>query len=98
MTPLVQMSTASFAVQFLLSTAARAECDATTLQQAIDSAETAFVEMDQGGFEAAATRARTTLSCVEDALSPVQVAGFHRMCALEAYLKADHAAATLYFQ
>lgn len=77
---------------------ARAECDAASLQQAIDRAEHAFVEMDLGGFQGAAADARRNLACVQDALSPIQVAGFHRLCALEAYLNSDHAGSTLYFR
>jgi hypothetical protein len=82
----------------LLAVSARAGCDAATLQSAIDHAESAFVEMDASAFSTAAAEARDTLACEHDALTPVQCAGFHRMNALEAFLRADHANAVLYFQ
>jgi hypothetical protein len=82
----------------LVAARASAGCDAATLQDALDRAEGAFVQMDEGTFDAAAADARTTLSCMQDVLTPVQCAGFHRMNALEAFLHGDHATTVLYFQ
>ncbi len=79
-------------------TSALAECDVATLQATIERAEAAFVEMDENGFAVAAAGARNTLDCLTEPLTPVSAAGFHRMNALEAFLKGDHAKTIVQFQ
>ena len=85
-------------LSFLLAARASASCDAASLQHAIEDAETAFADLEAERFDAAVGEARSTLTCVADALSPVQAAGYHRMRALQAFLQGDSAATVLYFQ
>jgi hypothetical protein len=53
--------------------------------------------MDASGFDDALRRARTSLACATTALTPVQCAGFHRVMALDAFLRSDEATAILDF-
>jgi hypothetical protein len=81
-----------------LTASALAGCDARTLGDAVTRAESAFVEMDEGAFVTASSDARVTVDCLADVLTPVQVAGFHRVNALQAFLRGDHGRATLDFR
>lgn len=82
----------------LTAAVALAECDARTLAQAVGHAETAFTEMDGDRFGDAVRDARSTLECIADVLSPIEVAGYHRVNALAAFLRQDHTRATLEFR
>ncbi len=77
---------------------ALASCDLATLRASIALAEDAFVELDTEGFARAATDAGYTLSCLEEPLTPLDAAGYHRMKALKAFVDGSPEDATLAFQ
>jgi len=84
-------------VAWLAHAAHAGACDAAALQDAIEDAESSFSSMDASGFDDALRRARTSLGCAEAALTPVQCAGFHRVMALDAFLRSDEPTAILDF-
>ncbi len=84
-------------VAWLAAAAHAGGCDAAALQDAIEDAEGSFSTMDATGFDDALRRARTSIGCAEGALTPVQCAGFHRVLALDAFLRSDEPTAILDF-
>jgi hypothetical protein len=85
-------------ILFLSTTMSHAGCDVASLQAAIDDAERAFADLDRATFEASSQEAGFTLACLDEPLTPVQCAGYHRLKALRAFLAGDHGGATLSFQ
>jgi hypothetical protein len=83
---------------WLAASVARADCDGRTLTDAVTRAESAFVDMDETTFRTASSDAQVTLDCLSEVLTPVQVAAYHRVRALGAFLGGDHARATLDFR
>lgn len=82
----------------LLLTARAQGCDSRSLADAVGAAEAAFTDMDERAFRQASDRADAAVPCQSEALSPVGVAGLHRVHALRAFLAQDHARATLEFR
>jgi hypothetical protein len=67
--------------------------DARTFHQRVSEGDSAYAEMDLQAFQAARLGAREMVPCLAEPLSPAQVAGFHRIEALGAFLARDHAGA-----
>ncbi|MCB9687014.1 MAG: hypothetical protein H6735_18385 [Alphaproteobacteria bacterium] len=85
-------------VIWLSASLAHAGCDVATLQSSVEKAENTFVQMDEDGFAKAVVLTRNTLDCLTEPLTPVSAAGFHRVNALEAFLRGDHAKTIVHFQ
>ncbi len=86
----------------LLSAALAADCDGPTrtheLANALTSAETAYLDMDEEGFIAIRAQAEHTLECLGEPLTPFDAAAFHRLVAMEAFLAADDGATVAAFR
>ncbi len=80
-----------------LSSIAFAGCDLPSLQQAIEDAETAFSEMEPDQFEGSVFAAAEAMGCMEDTLTPIEAAGYHRLNALSSFFADDSAATKLHF-
>lgn len=78
-------------VLFLLTLMAEAGCDSASLAQEVERAEDAFASMDRAAFDTAVVNGRTTLDCLTDGLVPTACADWHRVLALEAFLRGDSA-------
>jgi len=59
---------------------------AVEVAEALAVAETAFADMDLEGFQRARTKAGHALHTLDEPLSPVQAATYHRVAGLQAYL------------
>ncbi|MFT4622480.1 MAG: hypothetical protein ACI8PZ_001136 [Myxococcota bacterium] len=81
-------------VWLLLAASAFAGCDLPSLRSALAEAETAFAELDSDTFSTAATDAGYTLSCLEEAMTPVDAASYHRLKALKAFIDGQPADTT----
>ena len=78
-------------IALLLQTAfaGAAGCDAPALADAIGRAEVAFTAMDGSAFDAAIADARSSFECQVDPLTPILCADWHRVLALDAFLRDD---------
>src|SRR5688572_26684108 len=76
---------------------AEAGCDQASLADAISRAELAFTAMDGTGFDTAIADARDAFVCQTDPLTPVLCADWHRVLALDAFLRDDGPDAVLAF-
>jgi hypothetical protein len=76
---------------------AEAACDQASLAEAISRAEVAFAAMDSTGFDTAIADARDAFVCQTDPLTPVLCADWHRVLALDAFLRDDGPDAVLAF-
>lgn len=85
-------------VLFLLTLMAEAGCDSASLAQEVERAEDAFTSMDRAAFDAAVVNGRTSLDCLTDGLVPTACADWHRVLALEAFLRGDSADVVVAFQ
>lgn len=77
-----------------LSAARAATCDAITaadLATTVDKLERAFIEVNDTGFDAARAKLVNDLPCVQEALTPVDVAGVHRAMAIVAFYDQNNA-------
>jgi hypothetical protein len=81
----------------LVATTAEAGCDQASLTEAISRAEVAFAAMDATAFDTAIADARDAFVCQTDALTPVVCADWHRVLALDAFLRDDGPDAVLAF-
>ncbi|MEE2751559.1 MAG: hypothetical protein VX519_09005 [Myxococcota bacterium] len=81
----------------LMFNTASAECSLRTttrdLAQGISDVEAAFVSMDINAFNEAETRTLASIDCLEEALTPYDAAGFHRMSALRSFIVRDEESA-----
>lgn len=81
----------------LLINSASAECTLGTttrdLAQGISDVEAAFVSMDINAFNESETRTIQSVACLEEAITPYDAAGFHRMSALGSFIMRDEEAA-----
>jgi len=80
-----------------------AECpvgatESSTISQYVTEGDTAFINMDEDGFKQAHEAAVWALPCVGEGLSSGQVAGFHKMEALGAFLGRQHGATVASFR
>lgn len=83
---------------FLFAGGAAAEtCDSPALAGAIGRAEVAFTAMDAPGFDGAMVDARAAFECQTDPLTPILCADWHRVLALDAFLRDDGPDAVLAF-
>lgn len=76
----------------LSAVAAAAPCDpvgADALRRRLDDAEAAYVGLDADGFEAALDAAALDLPCLTEPLPPGEVARWHGLAALQAFVRAD---------
>ena len=64
-------------------------CDAPALADAIGRAEVAFAAMDAPGFDGAIADAHSAFECQTDPLTPILCADWHRVLALDAFLRDD---------
>src|SRR5262245_56307389 len=64
-------------------------CDAPALADAIGRAEVAFTAMDSPGFDGAIADAHSAFDCQVDPLTPILCADWHRVLALDAFLRDD---------
>ena len=67
--------------------------DARAFHQKVSEGDSAYAEMELEAFQAARMAARAMVPCLDEELTPAQVAGYHRMEALGSFLARDHAAA-----
>ncbi|MBT3218994.1 MAG: hypothetical protein HN348_07880 [Proteobacteria bacterium] len=81
-----------------LSVAAYAGCDVDSFQDAVDSGEEAFGEMEPQRFEEAVVRADETMACMNQLLTPVHCAAYHRLQALATFFAHDDNGTVLHFQ
>ena len=77
--------------------AALAGCDLASLRAAMTEAEDAFAELETDTFTAAATEASYAASCMEQGITPLDAASYHRLKALKAFLDGRPADSTLAF-
>lgn len=84
------------------STAAASECaeavTARQLAQHVSAGDVAFADLDEEGFQSARWEAGQSVRCLNEPLSSGQVASFHRLEALAAFLDRDHANAVMSFK
>lgn len=71
---------------------------ARQLAQHVSSGDVAFAELDEEGFQSARWEAGQSVRCLNEPLSSGQVASFHRLEALAAFLDRDHANAVMSFK
>ncbi len=77
--------------------AAQDGCGSAALADAIGRAEVAFTAMDGAGFDTALADARSSFECQTEALTPVLCADWHRVLALDAFLRDEGPDAVLSF-
>jgi len=81
----------------LVFNTASAECTLRTttrdLAQGISDVEAAFVSMDINAFNESEARTVDGVTCLEEALTPYDAAGFHRMTALGSFIVRDEESA-----
>lgn len=84
-------------IPFFAAPAFAAECIARTstadLSASLTAAETAFEKRDKPGVIAADDRARESLPCLRDAVTPAVAARYHRVDGLRSFLLQDEGAA-----
>lgn len=68
------------------------------LAREIDAAEQAWGQMDLGAFTETLTALRGTLTCLDEALTPVDAAAYHRVEALAAFASEDRRGTVLAFR
>lgn len=76
-------------VLVLLTLESEAGCDSASLAEEVERAEDAFTSMDRTGFDVAVMNGRKTLDCMTDRLVPTACADWHRVLALDAFLRGD---------
>ena len=72
-------------------------CDPAALQYAIHRAEDAFAVLDAPGFYASAQEAEAAVACAEQPLSSDDIAAYHRVRALSAFMGKDERATISFF-
>ncbi len=87
----------SVVVLVLLTRVAEGGCDSASLAREVERAEDANTSMDRAAFDVAVMDGRETLECVTDQLLPTACADWHRVLALEAFLREDSAEVVMSF-
>lgn len=80
--------------------AGRAACPADTdaFSASVDAASAAFAAMDVEGFSSRQARADADLACLEEPLTRSDVAAYHRMSGMSAFLQRDREGAVAAFR
>ena len=71
---------------------------ARTLSQLVSAGDVAFADLNESGFQVARWNAGQAVPCLNEPLSTGQVASYHRLEALAAFLDRDHAQTVMSFK